>query len=104
MKEYFQKNATELVGTNRFKEIYMPEIYELVNDEESYVQIEAIEGITEVLDKLDAQKLEEEFIPNLLRVLIIANNHDDIVIRVAKIVGRIAYKLSPYDLHMKYKK
>jgi len=36
----------------------LPEIYELLNDEESYVRIEAIEAILEVLEVVDVNKIE----------------------------------------------
>lgn len=35
------------------EEVYLPELYELLNDEESYVRMDAIEGATVILDKLE---------------------------------------------------
>ena len=58
MKEYLQANHEKLMGTERFEEVYLPEIYELLNDEESYVRIEAIEAILEVLEVVDVNKIE----------------------------------------------
>ena len=78
-KEYLKKNHRELVGTERLEELYLPEIYELLNDEESYVRIEVIEAILEILEHLQLETIETQFIPNFLRALVIQNNHDEIV-------------------------
>ena len=83
--------------------MYLPEIYELLNDEDSYVRIEAIEAILEVLEHIELNKIEQEFIPNFLKALVFENNHDEIIGRMSKMIGRIAYKLSFFELHIKYK-
>ena len=31
------------------------------------------------------------------------NNHDEIIVRMGRMIGKIAYKLSKNDLHLKYK-
>ena len=103
MKEYLQANHEKLIGTERFEEVYLPEIYELLNDEESYVRIEAIEAILEVLEVVEVTKIEEEFIPNFLKALVFENNHDEIIVRMGRMIGKIAFKLSKNDLHLKYK-
>ena len=59
------------MGTERLEEIYLPEIYELLNDEESYVRIEVIEAILEILEHLSLETIETQFIPNLLKALVI---------------------------------
>ena len=51
-REYLKKNSKQLVGTERLEELYLPEIYELINDEESSVRIEVIEAILEILEHL----------------------------------------------------
>ena len=101
-KEYLKKNNKELMGTERLEDIYLPEIYELLNDEESYVRIEVIEAILEILEHLSLETIETQFIPNFLKALNIQNNHDEIIARMAKIIGRIVHKLSAFDLHIKY--
>ena len=103
MKEYLQANHKKLIGTARFEEVYLPEIYELLNDEESYVRIEAIEAILEVLEVVEVVKIEEEFIPNFLKALVHENNHDEIIVRMGRMIGKIAFKLSKNELHLKYK-
>ena len=49
LKEYLCSNFKELLGTERFEEVYLPELVELLNDESSDVRIEAVEGILCVL-------------------------------------------------------
>ena len=102
-KEYLKKNSKELIGTERLEEFYLPEIYELLNDEESYVRIEVIEAMLKILEHLHLETIESQFIPNFLRALVIQKNHDEIVEKMARIIGRIVHKLSAYDLHLKYK-
>ena len=46
-------NFEKLVGTTRLKQTFIPEICELLNDEETYIRLEAIEAISYVLDTLD---------------------------------------------------
>lgn len=58
-KEYLKKNSKELVGTERLEDFYLPEIYELLNDEESYVRIEVIEAILEILEHLQLETIEQ---------------------------------------------
>ena len=78
-KEYLRKNSKELVGTERLEDFYLPEIYELLNDEEIYVRIEVIEAVLEVLEHLQLEMIEQEFIPNFLKALVVSNNHDEII-------------------------
>lgn len=41
--------------------------------------------------------------PNVLKALNIKNNHDEIIARMACLIGKIVHKLSAFDLHIKYK-
>lgn len=91
------------MGSERLEEVYLPEIYELLNDEESYVRVEVIEAILEILEHLQLNIIETQFIPNFLKALVISNNHDEIIARMAKMIGRVVHKLSAFDLHTKYK-
>ena len=52
---------------------------ELLNDEETYIRIEAIEGIQYVLESLDGVLIERELMPNLLKMMVIENNHELII-------------------------
>ena len=48
-----------MIGTERLEDFYLPEIYELLNDEESYVRIEVIEAILEILEHLQLETIEQ---------------------------------------------
>ncbi len=102
-KDYLKKNSKELIGTERLEDLYLPEIQELLNDEESYVRIEVIEAILEILEHLQLDTIETQFIPNFLKALVIKSNHDEIIAKMAKLIGKIVHKLSAFDLHIKYK-
>ena len=58
-----------MIGTPRLDDYYLPEIYELLNDEESYVRIEAIEAVLQVLENLELSVIEENFMPPLIKGL-----------------------------------
>ena len=47
-----------MLGTERFEDVYLPEIYELLNDEDAYVRIESIEATLEVLEHIEVNKIE----------------------------------------------
>jgi len=64
--------------------------------------MEAIEAVLEVLEKLELQTIEDEFIPNLIKGLSLEKNHDEIIVRMSNLIGKIVYKLSAFDLHVKY--
>jgi len=51
----------------------------LLNDEETYIRIEAMEGISYVLDTLEEDVIERELMPNLLKMLVFEDNHDSII-------------------------
>ena len=73
-KQYLAKNSKELIGTERLEDLYLPEIFELLNDEESYVRIEVIEAILEILEHLQLETIETQFIPNFLKASILSND------------------------------
>ena len=41
--------------------------------------------------------------PNFLKALVFEDNHKEIITRMARMLGKIAYKLSFFELHLKYK-
>jgi len=49
-KEYLTN--PKALGSNRFLSTYLPELIELMNDEEQSIRIEAIEIATEILERL----------------------------------------------------
>ena len=83
-KDYLQANREELIKGERLQEVYLPEIYELVNDEDPQVRIEAIEALLEVLESLDIKSIEEEFTPNLLKTLENIDRNSEIIERMSK--------------------
>ena len=86
----------------RFKSIYLPELIELLNDEEAYIRIEAIEILTDMLELMGTEMVEKEFIPVIFNAM--EATIEDIILRLANIIGKIVYKLSKIDqIHLKYK-
>lgn len=61
----------------RLKQVYLPLLYELIDDEEIFVRIEAVEAISNVTEALDTKTLEKELIPPLLKLLTLGL-HDEI--------------------------
>jgi hypothetical protein len=100
-KEYIRDNHQALQGSTRLEETYIPEICEMCNDEEIFIRLEAVESLSYVLETLDVELLEREFIPPLLKLLL--SDHDEIVIRMSRIVGQLVHKLQAHELHEKYK-
>lgn len=103
LKEYIRNNYKSLLEGNRLESTYIPEICEMCNDEEIFIRVEAVEAMSYVLETLDVELLEKEFIPPLLKLL--ESNHDEIVIRMSRIVGQLAHKLKAHEAPLleKYK-
>jgi hypothetical protein len=58
-----------------------------------------------VLETVDVELIEREFVPSLLKLLNIDTQHDEINTRMAEVVGPIAFKMQKIgDLHVKYQK
>ena len=53
----------------------------MCNDEEIFIRLEAVEALSYVLETLDVELLEQEFIPPLLKLLL--SDHDEILIRMS---------------------
>ena len=86
----------------RLKQVYLPLLYELIDDEEIFVRIEAVEAISNVTEALDTKTLEKELIPPLLKLLTLGL-HDEIDQRMSRMIGSIVYCLINSELHLKYK-
>jgi hypothetical protein len=67
LKEYLQNG--KIRDHSRFKNAYLPELIELLNDEEAFIRIEAIEILTELLDFVDRHYIERDFIPVVLNTV-----------------------------------
>lgn len=103
-KEFFKQSAAQFVGSERYEDVFLPEIIELVNDEESYVSVEALEGLLEVLEHVDLETVESEIMPNILKLIAHDNRIQEITVRMAQIIGKVVFKLSrnSANLHRKY--
>ena len=64
-KQYFsiEENFKKVLEKERFKELYIPELIEMLNDEEIYIRIEAVEISTEIMEHLEESLIENEFFP-----------------------------------------
>ena len=85
----------------RFKDQYIMELIELVNDEEGNIKIEAIEILSDLLEHVDKGYVEKDFVAAVLDTMTV--DIQDIVMRLAKIIGKVVYKMSQYELHIAYK-
>jgi len=86
-------NYKSLLGTTRLVQTYIPEICELINDEETFIKIEAIEGLQYILETLSVDLIELELVPSLLKLLNVENVPDEVIERMAQIIGPICFKL-----------
>lgn len=94
-KDYL-KSESVLKHPN-FQNVYLPEVIELLNDEESYIRIEAIEILTENLKLMSEDIMDKEFLPVIFTT--IDSQIEEIQLRLAQIIGKIAYHVKKYDLH-----
>lgn len=53
----------------RFKAQYIGELIELLNDEEAYIRIEALETLTEFIDQLEPADVENEYMKEVLHTI-----------------------------------
>ena len=68
-KEYFKKDAETVMKGERFREIYWPTLVDFLNDEDLHIQLDAIEAVTEILEHLSVEEVEQEFVPCVLNFL-----------------------------------
>jgi HEAT repeat protein len=85
----------------RFKSVYVCELLELLQDEEAYIRIEALEIVTKYLDHLEREDIEGEYVNEVLRTL--NADVEEIQTRIAEAIGPIIHKLSIFNLHIKYR-
>lgn len=65
-KDYFKTDTKRIVQSERFKESYLPTLIDFINDEDLEIQIDAIEAVCEVLEQLEDEEIERDFIPCVL--------------------------------------
>ena len=61
----------------------------MLNDEESYIRIEALEILTEFLNQLTPEDIENEFVKEMLKTT--EADNEEILLRLAEIIGKIVY-------------
>lgn len=60
--------------------------------------------MTEILDQLTIEEIEQEFVPCVLNFLETENQSQiEITQRVAELFGVVLNKLASFDIHLKYK-
>lgn len=82
-KDYLKNKEVQAIP--RFKSTYLPELIELLNDEETYIRIEVIEIMTELLHLIDRETIENEFIPVVVSTMEVTI--EEILVRLAQISG-----------------
>eukprot|EP00347_Sterkiella_histriomuscorum_P008191 403346032 len=92
-----EPNDQELVHCERFQTIYLPELIELLNDEEAYIRIEVLEILTELMQHLDPMFIEKEFLQVFIDMIEVGI--EDILLRLANILGKIIHGLQIFGMH-----
>lgn len=99
LKEYLISDIS-IATCNRFEDIYLMELVELLNDEESYIRIEVLETLTELLSKLEPRLIEKEFLTAFVNMFDVGI--EELLLRVAKIFGKVVHGLKHFDMHKIY--
>lgn len=95
----------QILESSRWESTYLPELIDLVEDEDLHIRLDTIEALAQVLDKLTVEQIKEEYMETLF-YFFDPDNHNQIemVQQIAKMSGLVAYKLNQVDLLMDYKK
>lgn len=83
--------------------MYLPTLLEFVNDEDVHIQLDGVEALCEVLEQVEQEAIEEEYIPQLLHLMAIEDQSEEFITRTSAMIGKIAAKLQKFDLHLKLK-
>ena len=59
LREYFVHAREAIIEHERFRDIYLPELFEFLNDEDSLIKVDAIETFSEILEELKEDEIEE---------------------------------------------
>lgn len=78
----------------------MPELIEFLNDEEAFIRIEVLETLTELLEQLDPRLIERDFLKAFVEMFDVGI--EELLLRVAKIFGRVVHGLKHFDMHKIY--
>ena len=93
------------VTKQRFKTQFYDIMLELAADEEALVRVEGIEIMTEYLALIKKDNVENDYAPNVDKMLKIASDPvtaNEIRIRMAKLSGKILDSFSSFFLEGKY--
>lgn len=106
LKDYFTNNKNEILKSEHFRYDYLPLLRELINDEDNFIQLDAVEAYTKFSEELSKQEIENDFMPCVLLALDIEHGDTNIELlqRATELVGIVAYKLSEHGMHMAFKK
>lgn len=69
LREYFELDRQHILAHPRFREVYLPELFEFLNDEDSLVKVDAIEAFIAILEELRENEIEE-FLQAFLQYLV----------------------------------
>jgi len=69
MKEYLQQSRDQILESPRFKEFYLPTLFDFIDDEDLHIQLDAIEVMALIMDQLDIEDVEKWFVPSALQFL-----------------------------------
>jgi hypothetical protein len=68
-KEYFKHARESVINSHRFEDVYLPELLDFINDEDMHIQIDAIEAFVEIIEKLDEERVDSDFVPCFLNFM-----------------------------------
>ena len=91
-----------------------------MNDEEAYIRIDALDILTSYLDQLPLEDIENEYMKEVVRTaaapdpsdpsssssaatVVVGAISEGIQIRLAEIIGKIAYGVKPFGMDKKYR-
>lgn len=52
LRDYFAYDRKRIIEHFRFRQVYLPELFELLNDEDPHIRVDAMEAFTEILEDL----------------------------------------------------
>ena len=81
-------------------------MFDFLGDEDSHIQIDAIEAFIEIIEEISEEQIRDDFVPCFLLHIDLEGDKDfqiELTERIASIFGLVLFKLKKYDIHIKYK-
>lgn len=78
LREYIMEKKEEILKSARFQDVYLPELIDFLNDEDSYIKMDAIETVTQVLKELSEDQIKNDYIEIVKELFDIDNNVQEI--------------------------